>query len=106
MRASAHRFLSSFMSFAPRHRRWVAAAIAQCALFGCTLITDVDREKIPEPPQPPFPEVDAGPGPEHPTLDAGAAEDAGPDASGDILDAGTPDADLDAAVDAADADAG
>ncbi len=27
----------------------------------CTLITDVDRERIPDPPQLPFPEVDACP---------------------------------------------
>jgi hypothetical protein len=108
MRASAHRFLFAFLSFATHHRRWVVGAIAHAALFGCTLITDVDREKIPEPPQPPFPEVDAGPGPDQPTLDASVPGDAGADASGEIVDAAAPGADaaVDAAVDASDADGG
>jgi hypothetical protein len=107
MRASAHRFLFASLSLLTRHRGWVVGAIAHGALFGCTLITDVDREKIPEPPQLPFPEVDAGPGPEQPALDASVPEDAGGDA-GDALDAGAPDADaaVDAAIDAPDADAG
>jgi hypothetical protein len=106
MRASAPRFLRASLSFATPHTRWVVAAIAHGALFGCTLITDVDREKIPEPPQPPFAEVDAGPGLEHPALDASVPEDAGVDTSGDGVDAGTTDAAADAAVDAPDADAG
>jgi hypothetical protein len=69
-------------------------ALALC-LFGCTLITDIDREKIPQPPTPTFPEVDAGPQPPESVPDAGAPdaslppreppEDAGSDAG---LDAG------------------
>ena len=53
--------------------------------LGCTLIADVNREDIPEPVTPTFPEVDAGPIPEPPGPDAGA-----PDAAVD--DAGAPDA--------------
>jgi len=70
---------------------------------GCTLITDVDREDIPEPETPTFPEVDAGPIPEPSGPDASAPEtpdasapdagdadpaDAGPDASAPPADAG------------------
>jgi hypothetical protein len=60
-----------------------------CALgallhLGCTLITDVDRSKIPQPP--PFqPEGDAGGTPPEPELDAGAGE---PDAAPAPEDAG------------------
>jgi hypothetical protein len=108
MRASAQRFLSAFLSFTARPDRWVVGAVASGALFGCTLITDVDREKIPQPAQPAFPEVDAGPGPDHPGLDAGTA-DASVDA-GEVLDAGAADAAPDAAgaadASAASADAG
>lgn len=74
------------------------------SLSGCTLITDVDREKIPQPETPTFPEVDAGPQPAEPVLDAGAPDaslppeptpDAGSDAGGADSDAGDagPDAD-------------
>jgi hypothetical protein len=55
-------------------------------LSGCTLITDVDREKIPEPVTPPFTEVDAGPIPDPTTPDASppdALPDAGADDAGD-----------------------
>lgn len=75
--------------------------LAGVLLSRCTLITDVDREKIPELQTPPFTEVDAGPIPEPSTPDAsppGALPDAGaadaggdPDASssgGDAGDAG------------------
>jgi hypothetical protein len=76
-------------------------------LSGCTLITDVDREKIPQPQPPTFPEVDSGPQPSDPGLDAGAPDaslppepplDAGSDAGLDPADAGdaAPDADADA----------
>jgi hypothetical protein len=104
MRASALRFLSASLSFTVRPEIWVGAAIASAALFGCTLITDVDREKIPQPVQPTFPEVDSGPGPEQPIVDA-AVPDAAVD-GGDALDAGALDADT--PVDAGDggADAG
>jgi hypothetical protein len=102
MRASAQRFLSASLSFTVRPQLWVGAVITCATLFGCTLITDVDREKIPPPVQPTFPEVDAGPGPGNPAADA-AVPDAAVD-GGDALDAGAPDAD--AALDAGDADAG
>jgi hypothetical protein len=75
---------------------------------GCTLITDVDREAIPRPAAPSFPEIDAGATDASvapPAVDAGvdASADAGLD-SGPEPDAAAPDA---AAADAAaDADAG
>lgn len=78
-----------------------------CALgaalhLGCTLITDVDRSKIPQPP--PFePEVDAGsmpPEPE-PELDGGVDAAGEPDAPPPLEDAGSePVADAAAAGDA------
>jgi hypothetical protein len=78
-----------------------AAALAA----SCTLITDVDRSKIPQPPVvAPDPDLDAGPqadggsSPES-TDDAGAASDAGPDAT--ASDAGPGDLGLgDAGTDA------
>jgi hypothetical protein len=84
-------------------RRRAAPALA-LGLSGCTLITDVDREKIPQPQPPTFPEVDSGPQPTDPLLDAGMPDaslppeptlDAGSDAGPDAADAGDagPDAD-------------
>jgi hypothetical protein len=52
----------------------------------CTLITDVDRERIPVPVQPPFTEVDGGGEPPITDLDAsadGATTDASPPATSD-----------------------
>ncbi len=66
-------------------------------LPGCTLITDVDRQRIPVPPDPIFPEMEAGTGEAsspHPPMDSGGA--------GGGLDA-APDAEV--AVDAGDAGA-
>jgi hypothetical protein len=100
MRASAQRFLSASLPFPVRPQIWVGAAIACAALCGCTLITDVDREKIPQPVQPTFPEVDAGPDPD--AVDAAAPPDAAVD-GGDVLDAGS--ADADTPIDAGDAGA-
>jgi hypothetical protein len=79
-----------------------SGALVAASLSACTLITDIDREKIPQPESPVFPEIDAGPqptegGPDAGTpdasvppegpadagdagLDAGAGGDAGPDA--------------------------
>ena len=84
--------------------RSAAFTIAACSLPACTLITDIDREKIPQPMTPTFPEVDAGPQPGEQVPDAGepdasvpppdAASDAGTDegldagAAGDGGDAG------------------
>ena len=79
--------------------------LALC-LSGCTLITDVDRERIPQPQPPTFPEVDAGPQPTDPVPDAGTPDaslppeptpDAGGDSGVDVSDAGDagPDADAD-----------
>lgn len=81
-----------------------ALLLLGCALVpSCTLITDVDREDIPEPPQVLFPENDAGtpdaatpaePDPEV-TPDAGGAGDAStpavpePGAAPDAGDAGS-----------------
>jgi hypothetical protein len=80
-------------------RRWAAPVLA-LGLSGCTLITDVDREKIPQPQPPTFPEVDSGSQPTDPLPDAGT-----PDAS--LPPEPTPDAGSDAAADPADAgDAG
>jgi hypothetical protein len=71
---------------------------------GCTLITDVDRSKIPQPPVvAPDPLLDAGPqadggAPPESTDDAGAASDAGPDTTESDAapsDAGTADAQAD-----------
>ena len=51
-------------------------------LAACTLITDVDRERIAEPDPPAFPMLDAG------REDAAMTEE--PDASEPVLDSGTP----------------
>jgi hypothetical protein len=61
--------------------------LAGSAFFAaCTLITDVDREKIPEPPDPTFPQIDAGD-------DAGGDDDGElPDATVDEPDAAGPEA--------------
>lgn len=89
------RAFCSFIASALSARRASACAILLgLAAPGCTLITDVDREKIPDPPLPSFPEVDAG---TQPGLDASAAnaEDAGgasDDAGADAGDAGVLDA--------------
>lgn len=78
-------------------------------LSGCTLITDVDRERIPQPQPPTFPEVDSGAQPTDPVLDAGTPDaslppdptlDAGSDAGPVAGDAG--DAGADAALPPAD----
>ncbi|HEU4577298.1 MAG TPA: hypothetical protein VFS67_03515 [Polyangiaceae bacterium] len=73
----------------------LVTATATALTASCTLITDVDRSKIPEPPVvTPDPILDAGPatdgGTPPSTEDAGLA-DAGPDAAGDAAasDAGT-----------------
>jgi hypothetical protein len=86
--------------------RRCAGLLLAGGLCACTLITDVDREKIPQPSTPPFDEVDAGPQPTLP--DAGEMPDASLPPEEEPLDAGS-DAGLDAGVaaDAApDADAG
>jgi len=73
------------------------ALVGALLVSGCTLITDVDREKIPEPVTPPFTEVDAGPIPEPSTPDASPPPplDAG---ASDAGDAAASDAGEDAAV--------
>jgi hypothetical protein len=97
MRALCWTIAPSFSAF----RTAAGAALLGIATSGCTLITDIDREKIPDPPLPPFPEVDAGPQPGldasvPPELDAGAVE---PDAGdGGAPDAGGLDAGLDASA--------
>ncbi len=75
MRASGG-FPSAF-SYLLRQCPGAFAWLASAALGACTLITDVDRQDIPEPTPPTFPEIDAGPLPSDPVLDASA-----PDASG------------------------
>jgi len=70
------------------------------SLGACTLITDVDRERIPQPMTPTFPEIDAGPQPAPSVPDASV-----PDASipaEEPVDAGA-DGGLDAGGDAGDA---
>jgi len=67
--------------------------LAGSAFFAaCTLITDVDREKIPEDPAPSFPELDAGDSgsgePEDPPDAAMSEPDAEPEA-GPPVDSGT-----------------
>jgi hypothetical protein len=101
MRALCWTIAPSFSAF----RTAACAALLGVAASGCTLITDIDREKIPDPPLPPFPERDAGAQPgldasAPPELDAGAPP--GPDAgdAGDAGDGGISDAGLDAEVDA------
>lgn len=73
--------------------RWAARAWLAGALSGCTLITDVDRERIPPPVTPVFPEVDAGPIPPQPTPDASTPDAAAPVEPGDAgaSDAGSDD---------------
>jgi hypothetical protein len=74
---------------------WALAALPQLA---CTLITDVDRSKIPPPaviepdPKPPDAGVaDAGVASDAGSLDAGEAADGGSDAAPPELDAGAVD---------------
>lgn len=97
MRAPCWTIAPSFSAL----RTAARAALLGIAASGCTLITDIDREKIPDPPLPPFPEVDAGP---QPALDASTPElDSGapPALPGDAGDGGVPDAGaLDAGLDA------
>lgn len=87
-------------------RALACALLAGPAFFAaCTLITDVDREKIPEPPDIVFPERDAGDAggedpddtpdaamvePDASSSDAGPADagDAGSDATADAGDGG------------------
>jgi hypothetical protein len=85
-----------------RSRVFLLAAVTALAA-GCTLITDVDRSKIPLPPVvAPDPQFDAGPQadagtPPVSTDDAGAASDAGTDAAAsDAGDASAPLADAQA----------
>lgn len=61
------------------------AVLVAAGLGACTLITDVDREKIPQPVPPTFPEVDAGPQPPEPTPDASVGDASAPPGE---LDAG------------------
>jgi hypothetical protein len=101
------RLLSGFSRFFRRRTAWrrlpMVGLLGACASTGCTLITDVDREKIPVPAQPPFSEVDAGPEPPLVVPDASVLDaslpgdeattgDAGPSDAGDagpsIMDAG------------------
>jgi hypothetical protein len=102
MRASAQRFFPARSRLA-RLRASAGVLFAYAAVCGCTLITDVDREKIPVPQTPPFPEVDAGPIPEPSTPDASPPPPL-PDAGGaDAGDASAPDVDASAPGDAGDA---
>lgn len=100
MRALCWTIAPSFSAF----RTAAGAALLGIAASGCTLITDVDREKIPDPPLPPFPEVDAGPQPgldasTPPELDAGAPPGPATDAGdGGAADAGELDAGIDASA--------
>jgi hypothetical protein len=95
MRASGG-FPSDF-SRVSRHLARASTWLAAGALGACTLITDVNREDIPEPQQPTFPAIDAGPLPTDPVPDASAPDASVPDASAEPTDAG--DADTDAAPD-------
>ena len=74
-------------------------ALVAGSLSACTLITDIDREKIPQPEAPVFPEIDAGPQPTDDGPDAGT-----PDAS--VPPDGTADAGGDAGLDGGDGDGG
>jgi hypothetical protein len=86
-----------------RASTWLAAG----ALGACTLITDVNREDIPEPQQPTFPEIDAGPLPTDPVPDASAPDASLPDASSlEPTDAGGADTDAAAGDAAVPSDAG
>lgn len=76
--------LSLFLRDTRTRRLLLGTATALAA--GCTLITDVDRSKIPEPPVvAPDPDLDAGPLADSgtpPTMeDAGLLSDAAPDAA-------------------------
>jgi hypothetical protein len=102
MRASRG-FAFGFSGFLSLRRR--AVPVLALGLSGCTLITDVDREKIPQPQPPTFPEVDSGTQPTDPVLDAGTPDaslppeptlDGGGDSGPDNADAG--DAGPDAAL--------
>jgi hypothetical protein len=93
MRASRRSLLSVF---SPASSPLAGAALLTLASAwcGCTLITDVDREKIPEPLRPTFPEVDAGPQPTLPLPDASvpdASVPLEPPDAGDAADAGSTD---------------
>ena len=93
MRAAAQRSSSAFHhSF--RRCSGALLLLGWVASFGCTLITDVDRQDIPEPQVPTFPEVDAGPIPEPslPDACADAGETETPDAGDGVQDAGADDA--------------
>jgi hypothetical protein len=90
------RFLSGFSRFFRRRslfgQRALIVWIAGSS-WSCTLITDVDREKIPVPVPPTFEEVDAGPQPPLEVPDASLVSDAAPaddagDAGADPGDAG------------------
>jgi hypothetical protein len=65
-------------------------AVGALLHLGCTLITDVDRTKIPQPP-PFLPEGDAGELPPEPETDAGVVADAAPEPEDGSTDPG-PDA--------------
>jgi len=81
----------------------VLAVLCVHGPLGCTLIADVNREDIPEPVTPAFPEVDGGPIPEPPGPDAGAEDAAAPDSG--TIDAGAEDAGASDAGDAGGLDA-
>jgi hypothetical protein len=88
------------------HRALTGLCIAGSS-WSCTLITDVDREKIPVPVQPSFPEVDAGPQPPLQVPDASLSDASAPGDAGDTDDASDAGGDpTDAAADASTADAG
>jgi len=73
--------------------RGAGRLLCLCALgavlhLGCTLITDVDRSKIPQPP--PFePDLDAGVTPPEPGLDGGVDSVGEPDAAPPLEDGGS-----------------
>jgi hypothetical protein len=104
MRAS-RRSLLSVISPSSSCLARVALLTLASAWCGCTLITDVDREKIPEPLRPTFPEVDAGPQPTVPPPDASVPDASLPLEPADAGDAGPSDA-ADASDAAALSDAG
>jgi len=62
-------------------------AVGTVLHLGCTLITDVDRTKIPQPP-PFLPEGDAGGTPPEPETDAGVVVDAAPEPGDGSTDPG------------------
>jgi hypothetical protein len=82
-------------------------SVGLCLGVGCTLITDVDREKIPVTERPPFPEVDAGHFDAGGSPEPGDLTDAGSDAAPSDAGDATSEVDgVDAATDAATVDAG